>query len=104
MLFLFSYHKKETHINNYMEMVKLNTLKIGECGVIASYSSMLNSKLKRRLLELGFCLGTTIRILNVSILNKVALVELNGYVLSVRKNLLKNIFVGVESERSNFIG
>lgn len=87
-----------------MEMVKLNALKIGECGIISSYSSMIDAKLKRRLLELGFCLGTKIRILNVSLLNKVALVELNGYVLSVRKNLLKNINVGVECERSNFIG
>lgn len=81
-----------------MKMVKLNGLKIGQDGIIKSYSSTLDQKLKRRLLELGFCLKSKIKILNFSLLKKVALVEINGYVLSVRRNLLKNIIVEVKSE------
>ena len=78
-----------------MDIVKLSNFKIGQYGNIVGYSLYVDEKLKRRRLELGFCLGTKIRILYVSVFNKVALVEINGYVLSIRKNILKNIYVEV---------
>lgn len=47
----------------------------------------------RRFLELGFSRGETVKILNCSLANKVVLIEIRGYVLSVRRNLLERVVV-----------
>ncbi len=52
-----------------------------------------NKKVVRRFLELGIIKGQTIKILNTSILKKVFLVEIRGYILSVKADLLSYILV-----------
>lgn len=47
----------------------------------------------RRLLELGIIAGQPIKILNKSSLKKVYLVEVRGYLLSVRTSILKLVQV-----------
>lgn len=47
----------------------------------------------RRLLELGIIAGQPIKILNKSSLKKVYLVEIRGYLLSVRASILKLVQV-----------
>ena len=52
-----------------------------------------NKKVVRRFLELGIIKGQAIKILNTSILRKVFLVEIRGYILSVKADLLSYILV-----------
>ena len=47
----------------------------------------------RRLLELGIIAGQPIKIMNKSSLKKVFLVEIRGYLLSVRASILKLVQV-----------
>ena len=58
---------------------------IGFCGE--------KDKVYRRFLELGFSIGQRVRVLEKSLQKKVFLIELRGYVLSVRSSLLKKIEV-----------
>ena len=69
----------------------LSNLKIGESGIILGYMDGLQQKVKRRLLELGFVKCARVRLENVSFLKEVLLVEVNGYLLSVRKNIASKI-------------
>lgn len=48
---------------------------------------------KRRLWELGFTRGQSVRVLEKSLLKKVLLVEIRGYVLSVRRATLSCVVV-----------
>lgn len=50
-------------------------------------------KVARRFLELGIIAGQVVTILNISPLKKVFLVEIRGYVLSVRSALLVDVAV-----------
>ncbi len=52
-----------------------------------------NEKVARRFLELGLIKGQAIKILNTSILKKVFLVEIRGYILSIKADLLSYILV-----------
>lgn len=52
-----------------------------------------DEKVVRRFFELGIICGQTIKIINTSILKKVYLVEIRGYILSIKKDLLSYIFV-----------
>ncbi len=47
----------------------------------------------RRLLELGFTIDERVKILSTSIQKKVLLVQIRGYVLSVRASLLSRVQV-----------
>lgn len=47
----------------------------------------------RRFLELGFSRGQQVKVLFCSLANKVVLIEIRGYVLSVRRNLLERVVV-----------
>ena len=47
----------------------------------------------RRFMELGFSKGQTIKIVSSSLLKKVFLVEIRGYLLSVRTSLLSKVQV-----------
>ena len=53
-------------------------------------------KLKRRLLELGLCKGTTVKVINVSPLKHSYLLELRGFVLAVRKNCTDSVYVEIK--------
>ena len=50
-------------------------------------------KVYRRFLELGFSLGQRVKVLEKSLQKKVFLIEIRGYVLSVRTSLLQKIEV-----------
>jgi len=71
----------------------LSELKVGESCAFKEYKQTVPLKLKRRLLELGFVEGVKIHLNQISFLNEVFLVELNGYVLSIRKNIAENMVV-----------
>lgn len=47
----------------------------------------------RRLLELGFSVGQSVKVVATSLQKKVFLIELRGYILSVRASLLDRVQV-----------
>lgn len=57
-------------------------------GFVGEYDAVL-----RRFLELGFAEGEKIKVVSTSLQKKVFLVELRGYLLSVRANLLAKVQV-----------
>ncbi len=71
----------------------LSNLNINQKAVLTGYDIALKQNLKRRLLELGFYIGVELKIVGVSFLKNVLLIELNGYLVSLRKNIASNIFV-----------
>ena len=52
-----------------------------------------DAKVERRFLELGLIVGQKVRIISKSVLKKVFLIEIRGYLLSVKSSLLKYIIV-----------
>ena len=78
--------KKDTCCDN-----ALSALKIGESGKILGYIDGLDYDVKRRLLELGFTLGAVVKVSSISFLGDVLLFELNGYLMSLRKNIASKI-------------
>ena len=52
-----------------------------------------NDAISRRLLELGFVGGQVVKVIAKSLQKKVFLVEIRGYVLSVRAEILKRVRV-----------
>ena len=77
-------------MQNTSNIKTISNLKIGESGVIDKI--VLNDqKLKRRLLELGFVKNTKIKVTNFSILNDVVLIEIMGYVISLRQRIASKI-------------
>lgn len=79
------------------KVCNLTKLKVGQAGYISKIAG--SSKIKTRLLELGFTKGTLIRILNVSSLHESYLLEIRGYMLALRKNAVSLIEVVLNSER-----
>ncbi len=71
----------------------LNQIKKGTKAKIIGFGETISPKIKRRLLELGFLCGTTVMLSQISFLNEVLLLELNGYTVSLRANIAKNILV-----------
>ncbi len=61
--------------------------------MIAELSGSENIKIRRRLGDLGFTEGQNVRLVRKSLLGKVYLIELRGYTLSVRKDILKAVLV-----------
>lgn len=72
----------------------LSELKLGQEGRIEAFSEKCPIKIKRRLLDLGFTTGTKVRLVRKSILNKVVLLELRGYVLSLQKKIANYVILG----------
>ena len=67
----------------------------GKINVVYKIKDILgdNKKVIRRFLELGIIKGQAIKILNTSILKKVFLVEIRGYILSIKSDLISYIKV-----------
>lgn len=80
--------------------MNLTKLKIGQAGYIVNITG--SSKMKTRLLELGFTKGTLVRIINVSSLKESFLIEVRGYMLALRKNAVSLIEVVLNSEREKY--
>ena len=72
----------------------LSELKLGQEGRIETFSEKCPIKIKRRLLDLGFTTDTKVRLVRKSILNKVVLLELRGYVLSLQKKIANYVILG----------
>ena len=71
----------------------LSEIKRDSQAKVIGFSPNCSYKIKRRLLELGFFNGTMITLSQRSFLNEVLLVELNGYLISLRADIAKNIIV-----------
>lgn len=74
-----------------MKSENLTELKEREEGYIVAISG--NTHIKRRLLDLGFTMGTAVRVLNISPLKNSYLLEIHGYILALRKNAVNKIEV-----------
>ncbi len=73
--------------------VFLSDLSLEETCLIDGFLNSLPFKTKLRLLELGFYSGVKIKVLNKSLLNNVVLLEINNYIISIRKEIAKCIIV-----------
>ncbi len=73
--------------------VFLSELKTGESANIVGFVENISNKIKRRLLELGFFENVLIKLAHKSFFNEVLLLELNGYTISLRSDIAKNILV-----------
>ena len=51
------------------------------------------SSVRRRLFDLGFTKGQTVKKIQKSLLGKVILVEIRGYLLSIRSSIARSILV-----------
>ena len=71
-------------------MTTLNQAKKMKLYKIVGFSSE-NDAVLRRFMELGFNVGEKIKIVATSLQKKVFLIELRGYLLSVRAELLHRI-------------
>ena len=72
-------------------MKTLKNAKINHQYTIAGYNG--NDAILRRFLELGFSLGQKVKVVATSIQKKVFLIEIRGYVLSIRADLLDRILI-----------
>ena len=78
--------------------VFLNQFKKGQKCSIVGFDESITQKLKRRLLELGFLPNVEITVEQISFLNEVMLLELNGFLVSVRADIAKHIKIKSEGE------
>ena len=73
-------------------MIKLSELKVGESGKIVQI--FYDNKLSKRLMQLGFNVGQTVKILSISSLKKSYLISIRHYAIALRKDCLN--LIGVE--------
>ncbi len=73
-------------------MKTLDKAKKGECLKIVAFVGE-EDRIFRRFLELGFSRGEKVKVVFSSLANKVFLIEIRGYILSVRKDLLERVVV-----------
>ena len=74
-------------------MLNLKDAKQRQFYTISGYAQQIPFKNKRRLLELGLTLGQKVRLLRKSLLKKAYLIEVRGYVLSLRSDLASFILL-----------
>ncbi len=70
----------------------MNLAKKNKTYVVCGFCGKLDG-VQRRFLELGFAVGQKVKVVATSLAKKVFLIELRGYVLSVRASLLERILV-----------
>ena len=71
----------------------LSQLSKNQQATIIGYDNIIDTKTKRRLLELGFVKGKKVTLEQVSILGDVLLIEINNYLLSLRSSIAKHILI-----------
>ena len=69
----------------------LSDAKVGDCLKISCFLPTMDFKVKRRLLVMGLLEGCIVKIAGVSVLGKVFLLEVGGYMFSIRKDVAKQI-------------
>ena len=74
-------------------MKNLLDIKIGQYVKLKSYKMDTPIKIKRRLLDLGFTEGQKLRTIRKSLLGKTYMLELRGFTLTLRKDILSFILV-----------
>lgn len=72
-------------------MNTLNKAKTNKYYTITGYKG--NDAILRRFLELGFSLGQRVKVVATSLQKKVFLIEIRGYLLSIRAELLERILI-----------
>ncbi|MBQ8908826.1 MAG: ferrous iron transport protein A [Clostridia bacterium] len=75
-------------------MEKLIKCRVGKLCKVDSIDKAAPLKIKRRLLELGFTCGQAVKIIRKSLFGQTYLIEIRGYLLSIRKSLTDYIVVG----------
>ncbi len=80
----------------------LSDAKKGSTVKLIGFNKSASKKTKRRLLELGFLQNSIIKLDQISFLNEVLLVELNGYLISLRKDIAKNIVVEMQNKGGTY--
>lgn len=75
-------------------METLDKVKIGKEYKIIGFDGEVD-KVLCRFFELGFTIGQSVKIVSTSLQKKVFLVQIRGYLLSVRANLLSKVQVKV---------
>ncbi len=70
----------------------LNLGKVNENYKIVGFNGKFDS-VCRRFVELGFSVGEKVKIVSTSLQKKVFLIEIRGYLLSVRASLLEKVRV-----------
>lgn len=70
-------------------MQNLCSCRFGKYYILSSVSKDCPQNVRRRFFDLGFTCGQRIRKVRSSLLGKVILVEIRGYLLSVRSSLAK---------------
>lgn len=76
----------------------MTTLKDAQLNKLYKIKKVVGGDIKviRRFLELGMLSGQVVKVINKSILKKVYLVEIRGYLLSIKTSLLD--FIEVEEK------
>lgn len=74
-------------------MNNLLDVKQGVYCTINQISEYSSPQIKRRLLDLGFTHGQKVRIIGQSLLKKAYLIELRGYILTLRKDIVSYILI-----------
>jgi Fe2+ transport system protein FeoA len=74
-------------------MLSLSEVKMGKMYKICGISSKAPFKIKRRLLELGFTSGQKVCVERKSLLGQAFLVQVRGFMLSMRKDIVNYILV-----------
>lgn len=75
----------------------MKNLQNAKCGVyfkIVGYEEFAPLKIKRRLMELGLVAGQSVKIVRKSLLGKAYLLEVRGFLLSMRKSLSSFVVIG----------
>jgi len=69
----------------------LDTLKPGACATVFSVGG--EPRIRRRLLEMGFVSGTSVRVVRLAPLGDPMQIELHGYHISLRRSEARSIVV-----------
>ena len=72
-------------------MQNITNLNRGQSAIICKIQGDL--KIKFRLLELGFVKGAIVEVLAISSLRKTFLLKIQGYVIAIRHNILKEVLI-----------
>ena len=74
-------------------MVTLSSCPIQKYVRIVKIKESCSLPIKRRLYDLGFTNGQIVKKIRSSLLNKVVLIEIRGYLLSLRSSIANEILV-----------